>query len=65
MASADATDPIADTYFNIYLLAMGGGRPRTSVAFSKLLEQAGFLNIRTVPSKRAFMTRIITAEKSR
>lgn len=65
IASADATDPIADTYFNIYLLAMGGGRPRTSGAFSKLLEQAGFLNIRTLSSKRAFMTRVITAEKSR
>ena len=65
MASADGTDPIADTYFNIYLLAMGGGRPRTPGTFSKLLESAGFLNIRILSSKRGFMTRIMTAEKSR
>jgi demethylspheroidene O-methyltransferase len=61
MSDTPGAERIADAYFGFYLLAMGSGRPRSSAAISKLLEQAGFARHRTVPTRRPFLTRLIVA----
>jgi demethylspheroidene O-methyltransferase len=62
-------EPMAETkgaeavgaYFGFYLLAMGSGRPRTPEALTALLEQAGFEQVRLLPTRRPLLARVMTA----
>ncbi len=42
MADARVAGPLIDAYFQLYLLAMGSGRPRTTDELSALFDEAGF-----------------------
>jgi demethylspheroidene O-methyltransferase len=52
---------VGDAYFGFYLLAMGRGRPRTFGALSLMLRDAGFRQIRAVPTRSPLLTRLIAA----
>jgi demethylspheroidene O-methyltransferase len=45
MSGPSGADPVS-AYFNLYLLAMGSGRPRSFAALQKLLKQSGFGEVR-------------------
>lgn len=51
-----------DTYFALYTLAMGTGRTRAPDAIARLMKQAGFSNLRIVPTRRPFITSVVTGE---
>lgn len=61
MSDTPGAERIADAYFGFYLLAMGSGRPRSSAAIGKLLQQAGFARCRAMPTRRPFLTQLIAA----
>jgi demethylspheroidene O-methyltransferase len=63
-------EPLADTtgaeamggaYFGFYLLAMGGGRPRTQEQLTALLQQAGFRRISSRRGRQLLRTGIVVA----
>lgn len=63
-------EPLADTpgaetmggaYFGFYLMAMGGGRPRSFAAIQTLLTQSGFTRIRCKTGRRVLRTGVVTA----
>ena len=51
------------TYFNLYLLAMGRGQPRTRARLHALLQQAGFDIIRHRPTATPLLVSILTARR--
>lgn len=63
MASEAQNDPIADAYFNLYLLAMRGGRTRTYGEFAQMLSAAKFSKIQRLANPVGLLTRFIVAEK--
>lgn len=62
-------EPLAQTrgaeaigaYFELYLLAMGQGRPRTAAELSVLLRQAGFVAPKVLPTRRPMLTGLLIA----
>ena len=50
MAGTPGQLKMGDAYFGFYLLAMGRGRPRTQAEIEKMLAEAGFIEIRLLPS---------------
>jgi demethylspheroidene O-methyltransferase len=63
ISDAPGTGPIADAYFGFYLLAMGRGRPRSSVEMAKLLNAVGFLKVRMIPTRRPLLTGLLVAQR--
>jgi demethylspheroidene O-methyltransferase len=61
MAGTPGAEPMGDAYFGFYLLAMGRGRPRTVAELALLLRTAGFGQIRSVPTARPLLARLIVA----
>ncbi len=61
MAEADGAAPMGEAYFGFYLMAMGGGRPRSSARLSEMLAQAGFGSIRIYRSRMPLITDVLTA----
>jgi demethylspheroidene O-methyltransferase len=65
-------EPFAETrgasriraYFEMYLLAMQRGRPRTSAELTTLLYAAGFARVRCVATPRPLLTGLLVAQKS-
>ncbi|MEM1318062.1 MAG: methyltransferase [Pseudomonadota bacterium] len=55
---------IADAYFNIYLYAMGSGRPRSPEILSKMLKSAGFVSVRRIKTRSPFVTSVLCADKT-
>lgn len=51
-------------YFEMYLLAMRRGRPRTADELTALLYAAGFARVRSVATPRPLLTGLIVAQKS-
>jgi len=51
MAGTPGAEPVGAAYFGWYLWAMGPGRPRTPAQLSALMTQAGFIDIRTRPTR--------------
>lgn len=49
-----------DAYFAFYTLAMGTGQTRSPSRISALLRSAGFTDVRTVRTKRPFITSVVT-----
>ncbi|MER0238639.1 methyltransferase [Fulvimarina sp. MAC8] len=62
MADERARSRIGDAYFNIYLHAMGSGRPRTPRELTQMLEEAGFTRIRALPTGMPIATSALTAQ---
>jgi demethylspheroidene O-methyltransferase len=61
MSGGAAPDRATDVYFAFYTLAMGTGRTRSAAEIEILLESAGFSAVRTIPSRRPYVTQVITA----
>jgi len=61
IASEDAGGSLIDAYFNVYLLAMGSGRPRRFGELRDLLEAAGFGTVRRLHSPVPMISSVITA----
>ena len=62
MSGTPGAKASGDAYFGLYLLAMGQGRPRTTPEIAALLRQAGFGQIRQVPTNTPVIARIMTAK---
>lgn len=62
-ADAGETRTMGDAYFGVYLYAMGSGRPRSAAAIAALLKDAGFRNIRPLPTKRPLLVGVVAAQK--
>lgn len=56
---------VADVYFAFYLLAMGSGRPRSEADLRLLLREAGFGDVRPIPTPRPMLINMITAKNSK
>jgi demethylspheroidene O-methyltransferase len=62
-------EPMAETrgaesvgaYFELYLLAMGSGRPRSAAELTGLLRQAGFSRVRPLPTRQPMLVRVLAA----
>ncbi|WP_336490312.1 methyltransferase [Methylobacterium nigriterrae] len=63
MAGTPGAEPVADAYFGFYLLAMGSGRARSPAELSAMLEGAGFRGIRTLPTRRPLLARIVVGSR--
>lgn len=61
LADTPGTEAMSGAYFGFYLLAMGGGRPRSRAQFSALLTQAGFGEVRFRRGRRLLRTGIVVA----
>jgi len=63
MSGTAGAEPISDAYFALYLLARGGGRPRTPLEIERLLMAAGFGRIETVRNALPILTRVVVAHR--
>ncbi len=61
MSGGAKPDRSTDVYFAFYTLAMGTGRTRSAAEIEILLENAGFSAIRVIPSRRPYVTQVVTA----
>jgi len=59
MAGPGRAGALIDAYFNVYLLAMGSGRPRTAGQLTALLERAGFRDVRRRPTRVPLLTSVL------
>ncbi|MBY0611285.1 MAG: methyltransferase domain-containing protein [Beijerinckiaceae bacterium] len=62
MADAPGARAMGDAYFGFYLLAMGSGRPRSVGELAAMLREAGFNEVRAVPTRRPMLTSLIVAK---
>jgi len=60
MSGASGVDSVS-AYFNLYLHAMGSGRPRSFAAMRKLLKQSGFVDVRHRPTRIPMIAGVIVA----
>ena len=63
MAGIPGAEPIGDSYFGFYLLAMGRGRCRTQDELSELMRAAGFEQIKRRRTRRPLLTGVLVACK--
>lgn len=61
MAGTSGAEPMGAAYFGFYLMAMGRGRSRAPGDFERLLEQAGFTDVRIVPTPSPLQTGLLVA----
>jgi demethylspheroidene O-methyltransferase len=61
MADAPGAGELIAAYFNVYLLAMGSGRPRRFDELSKLLEKGGFTRIQRRRTSVPLITGVVVA----
>lgn len=64
LADAPGAGPLIDAYFNVYLLAMGSGRPRRFGEIRAFLEEAGFRDVRLRRTRIPLITSVITARRA-
>ncbi len=64
MAETPGAEAMGDAYFGFYLLAMGRGRPRTSVRLAEMLAAAGFEAIRSLATAQPLQARLLVARTS-
>lgn len=63
MTGGDQPQRAGDAYFALYCMAMRTGRARSAAQIAALLEAAGFTDIATPASRRAFVTSVVMAVK--
>jgi demethylspheroidene O-methyltransferase len=61
MSGQAGTEPMADAYFGLYLLAMGQGRPRTPEEVVGLARSAGFRDARLRRTARPLLASVVVA----
>ena len=61
MAGTSGAEPMGAAYFGFYLMAMGRGRSRAPADFERLLERAGFTDVRIVPTPSPLQTGLLVA----
>lgn len=61
MAGTPGAEPAGAAYFGFYLMAMRSGRPRTEGELRSMLMDAGFGEIRSVPTSSPMLTRLLIA----
>ena len=61
LAGSAGAEPVGDAYFGFYLLAMGSGRPRTRGELFRLIEAAGFVRQRLIPTNLPIVSQALTA----
>ncbi|MBE7211357.1 MAG: methyltransferase domain-containing protein [Gluconacetobacter diazotrophicus] len=61
MAGADPAGRATESYFGLYLRAMGGGRPRRDVEYAAMLRAAGFRRVRALRTRLPLVTRVLMA----
>jgi demethylspheroidene O-methyltransferase len=61
MAEAAGARPVGAAYFGFYLLAMGGGRPRTAAELAALIGRAGFARTRPIRTRSPLQTGVVVA----
>jgi demethylspheroidene O-methyltransferase len=64
LADAPGAGRLIDAYFNVYLLAMGSGRPRSFAEIRRFLEDAGFREVRLRRTRIPLVTSVITAKRT-
>jgi demethylspheroidene O-methyltransferase len=64
MSGTAGAEPISEAYFALYLLARGGGKPRTPLEIERLLKAAGFGHIETVRNPLPILTRVVLARRT-
>jgi demethylspheroidene O-methyltransferase len=64
MTGGNAPTRAGDVYFALYTLAMGTGRARSPSEIAAMLSAAGFTSIRHHPSRRPFVTTVLSATRS-
>jgi demethylspheroidene O-methyltransferase len=63
MAGGARPSRAGDAYFGLYTLAMGAGRPRSAARHVRLMTDAGFVDARERPTRRPFVTSVVTARR--
>lgn len=63
MAGTPGAEPMGEAYFGFYLLAMGRGRPRRPEEIARMLEVAGFVGARLLPTPTPLLTRVMLAQR--
>lgn len=61
MSETAGAEPVGDAYFGFYLLAMGSGRARSPDELRTLLGQAGFRDMRLVPTRMPLQASLLIA----
>ncbi len=61
MSGTPGAEAMGDAYFGFYLLAMGRGQPRTAEQLTDLLQQAGFGQVRLLPTRIPLQVRLLVA----
>ena len=64
MSGGDEPDQDTDVYFAVYTMAMQTGRTRSAKEIAQIIDNAGFRAITVHPSRRPFITSVISAVKS-
>jgi len=64
MAATHGAERMGDAYFGFYLLAMGSGRPRSAATLTGLLEEAGFAQVRRVPTHTPLLASVLIARRA-
>ena len=62
MAGTRGAEDIGDTYFGMYLWAMGSGRPRTAGELTAMALEAGFSRCREYRTSMPLLVRVLVAE---
>ena len=63
MAADSGAGALIDAYFNVYLLAMGSGRPRTLDEIKGLLRKSGFRQFRRHRTRVPLITSVLSARR--
>ena len=63
MAGASGAQRMGDAYFNFYLLAMQGGRSRSAADLTRLVQAAGFAQVREVATPIPLQVSVLVARK--
>jgi demethylspheroidene O-methyltransferase len=63
MADVPGAEAIGDAYFGFYLLAMGRGRPRSAAHLSRLLREAGFDHVQSLPTRLPLQAGLLVAHR--
>lgn len=64
MAETEGAETVGDSYFGMYLLAMGSGRARTAARLCAMLAETGFVRPRLLPAQVPLVTRVIVARRA-
>lgn len=63
LAGTTGAARVGAAYFGWYLLAMGSGHPRTATTLSRLIQDAGFDDVRELITRRPLQVRVVVGRK--